>query len=396
MAPNSLVYLFIPELLAVLLMFVPRTKSWAQAILKGVAVVVLLFMPLSEHVYSFVFRGVWFGMPVLYVLGAVFIGLAENLKKKRENNPVSAVQGAGKTNAAQWWVISLTFAFTAGGILYHLLMRDGFGHTALMFLGIPAVLAIVLALTPKAKSATGGILKGITLALLIIAPLLGEGYLCILMASPLFYVCGIVVGVVVDERRSKRGIRLSCVALVLLPMSLEGVVPALSFNRTQTVEVSRVVNAPADAVEHRLALSPDITVPLPAPLRIGFPRPLAAWGEGLEIGALRTIHFSGAEGDPEGDLTMRATAREPGMVRFQAVSDKSKLTQWIAWDSSEVRWKQIDATHTEVTWRVQFERQLDPAWYFTPLERGAIHEAAKYLIEANATPHGNALQERVH
>jgi hypothetical protein len=169
-------------------------------------------------------------------------------------------------------------------------------------------------------------------------------------------------------------------------MSLEGVVPELSFRRLQTVEVSRTVNASAEAVELQLARGTDLSRGLPAPLRIGFPRPLKAAGEGLEIGARRTIHFSGAEGDPPGDLVMRVTEHQFGFVRFETESDNSKLTQWIAWKSSEVQWKQIDASHSQVTWRVQFDRQLDPAWYFAPLERAAVHEAAAYLIDACATP----------
>jgi hypothetical protein len=371
-----------PGMTAILLMFTPKATGKSLAFLKGISVAALTFIPLWEAGL------IWFciAIPLCYAAGVVAHSLIKARAKKGQSETMDSWEKLGRINSAQWWVISLTVAFTIGGVLYHLLMKDEMGHSALMFLGIPAVLAIVLALTPKAKSVTGGILKGITLALLIIAPLLGEGYLCILMASPLFYVVGIGVGAIVDYRRRGRNATLSCLALVLLPMSLEGVIPALTFNRTQTVEVSQVVNAPADAVEHQLALSPDITTELPAPLRIGFPRPLAATGEGLEIGAMRTIHFAGAEGDPPGDLTMRVAAREPGFIRFQTVSDTSKLTQWIAWDSSEVRWQQIDATHTEVRWRVQFERQLDPAWYFTPLERGAIHEAAKYLIDANATP----------
>jgi hypothetical protein len=72
------------------------------------------------------------------------------------------------------------------------------------------------------------------------------------------------------------------------------------------------------------------------------------------------------------------------------VSDGSKLTQWVRWDRSEVKWRAVDARHTMVTWRVGFERQLDPAWYFVPWERAAVHEAARYLIEANATPAGDA------
>jgi hypothetical protein len=287
---------------------------------------------------------------------------------------------------SQWALVALIVAFSVGGVLYRLLMHMRLGHSAAMFLGIPATLAIVLALTPKAQTVTGGILKGITLALLLIAPLLGEGYVCILMASPLFYAVGIVVGLIVDWARKKRTATVSCVALVLLPMCLEGVVPRLAWNREQSIEVTRVVNGSALAVEQTLAQSPGVRTPLPPFLGIGFPRPLEAHGNGLAPGATRTIHFSGAEGDPPGDLVMQVTQSRPGYVRFQSVSDGSKLTQWLRWDSSEVQWAQLDPEHTRVTWRIDFERQLDPAWYFAFLERAAVREAAEFLIAANATP----------
>lgn len=291
-----------------------------------------------------------------------------------------------KIEPAQWSVVAIIVAFAAGSVLYKLLMHEQLGHSAAMFLGIPAVLAILLAIAPRAKTATGGILKGITLALLVVAPLLGEGYLCILVASPLFYIVGIVVGLAMDRQRRKRDATLSCVVLFLLPMCFEGVVPQLTFNRAQSVEVQTVVAASADEIEHALTRSPNVDTPLPAALRIGFPRPLAAWGEGLTVGDTRTIHFAGAEGDPPGDLVMRVTERRPGYARFETVSDQSKLTQWVRWTSSEVAWTALDEGHTTVTWRISFTRQLDPSWYFTPWERVAVKEAATYLIDANATP----------
>ena len=367
-----------PGLIAFLLTFTPKANSQAGAILKATTVTVLVFAP---------FLGVYIlALPVLYTVAVFTLKLIEDKERKPEEQPDPANTKREKLSPAQWHLIVLILAFAVGAFVYRELMHERLGHTAAMFVGIPVLMAILLALTPRAKTATGGILKGITLALLVVAPLLGEGYLCILMASPLFYLAGIAVGVVVDESRKNKNARLSCLALILLPMSLEGVVPGWSFNRAQTVEASSVVDAPASAVERRLGMSPEISKALPPALRIGFPRPLGAWGQGLEVGALRTIHFAGAEGDPPGDLTMQVTARKAGYVRFATVSDTSKLTQWIAWDSSEVQWKALDAGRTRVTWRIHFERQLDPAWYFAPLENAAVREGAKYLIEANATP----------
>jgi hypothetical protein len=291
---------------------------------------------------------------------------------------------------AQWWVVAFVVAAICGSVLYRHLMGMRYLHSAAMFIGIPAVLAVVLAMTPKAKTVTGGIVKGITLALLVIAPLLGEGYLCILMAAPLFYVVGLLVGIPVDiaKRKARGGETLSCMVILLLPFCLEGVVPQLTFSRGQTVEVTKIVDSPASRVEEALAESPRIGMRLPEFLRIGFPHPLDAKGCGLDVGAQRAILFSGAEGDPAGWLVMRVAARQPGFVRFETISDGSKLTQWILWDASEVAWAPLDGQHTRVTWRIHFDRQLDPAWYFTPLERAAVREAAGYLIDANAGPVG--------
>ena len=291
-----------------------------------------------------------------------------------------------KIEPAQWGLVAVIAAFCVGALLYKLLRHEQLGHSAAMFLGIPAVLAIMLALAPRAKTVTGGILKGITLALLIVAPLLGEGYLCILMASPLFYIVGLVVGLLVDHQRKRRDATFCCVALLLLPMCLEGVVPRLTFDRRQSVEVHKVIAASSDAVELRLAQGLDINAPLPLSLRVGFPTPLKASGRGLAIGDTRTIHFAGAEGDPPGDLLMRVAERHPGYARFETISDTSKLTQWVRWTDSEVEWKPLDDYQTIVTWRVHFERELDPAWYFAPWERATVRVAAAYLIAADATP----------
>ena len=46
---------------------------------------------------------------------------------------------------AQWGIVALVIAFSAGSVLYKLLMHARFGHSAAMFIGVPAVLAILLA-----------------------------------------------------------------------------------------------------------------------------------------------------------------------------------------------------------------------------------------------------------
>ncbi len=208
------------------------------------------------------------------------------------------------------------------------------------------------------------------------------------MASPIFYGVGILIGVLMDENRQYRQTTLSCLVLVLLPMTIEGTSPVLSFNREETVQASRIINASTEQIELAISRSPRTDLPLPLYLRMGFPRPTEAKGEGLQVGAPRSIHFAGGEGRP-GDLMLKVEEFRPGYVRFRAVSDRSKIAHWLDWKSSEVEWTHLDSDHTRVTWKLHFERRLDPAWYFRPWERYATRLAADYLIRANANPAGS-------
>jgi hypothetical protein len=285
---------------------------------------------------------------------------------------------------AQWSYVFLVLAVTVGSILYRAIRSVKMEQTSLLFVGIPAVLAILLALTPKAQTVRGGIFKGITLALLLSGPLLGEGFICILMASPIFYLVGAIVAAVVGYGRRKHA-NVTYLALILLPLSIEGSSPRLSFDRNETVSASKVVAARALEVERAISRGPRTDLRLPVYLRMGFPRATASWGEGLEVGATRTIHFAGGEGRP-GDLVVRVVEHRPGYVREVKVADRSKIAHWLDWNSAEIEWAPVDPVHTRVTWTFHFTRRLDPAWYFRPWERYAVRLAAEYLIDANATP----------
>ncbi|MCI0352183.1 MAG: hypothetical protein L0Z53_22415 [Acidobacteriales bacterium] len=288
---------------------------------------------------------------------------------------------------SQWNLIFLILGVTFASILYRILAWKQLEHTSLLFIGIPASLAVVVAFAPKAKTVTGSIVRAMTIALLISGILLGEGFICIVMAAPLFYLVGVIVGQIIEAGRRARNVTMSCLLLLpFLSMSFEGTSQKLSLPREESVTVARMVNASAEQVEQALAKSPRVGGPLPLYLRLGFPRPLEATGDGLEIGRRRLIHFSASEAGHSGDLVMQVAARQPGLVRFDALSDHTHIIHWLAWRSAEVRWSRVDDTHTRVEWRLNFRRRLDPAWYFRPWQRYAVRLAADYLITNNATP----------
>jgi hypothetical protein len=294
-----------------------------------------------------------------------------------------------KTN--RWAVPFLALAITAGCLLYRILVLKRLEQTALLFAGIPALLAVIVACTPRAKTLIGGTLKATTFFLLLSGPLLGEGFICILMAAPIFYavalgIAGTITLIQKSAKNRKHNILPCLVLIVILPMTLEGSRPALSFDREEAVTARRVVNATTDEVESALSQSPRTNLSIPFFFK-SFPRPTEAQGQGLRPGDLRRVHFAGGEGHP-GDVTLRVVESGPGHARFEAVSDKSKIAHWLTWEYADVKWQRIDASHTQVEWTLGYRRLLDPAWYFRPWERYAVRISADYLIRANATPEG--------
>lgn len=296
------------------------------------------------------------------------------------SDPVKSIPFALWSRAS---LICLVLFFAAGSIGYRLLVGVQLEQTAALFIGLPTLLAIIVILCPPAKTATGGILRATTIALLMSGPLLGEGFICILMASPLFYGVGIIVGLVEDysrRRASERNKLRVVVWLPLLIMSFEGVSEKLSFPRNETVSVTRIVDGTVAECEAHLAQTPQFPEELPFYLKLGFPKPKETSGKGLEPGSTRAIYFAGGEGKP-GTLTMKVSERRPGFVRFEAVSDTSHIAHWLDWRDAAVTMKPTGNDRTEVTWSLRYVRRLDPAWYFKPWQRYGAKLAAEYLID---------------
>jgi len=280
-----------------------------------------------------------------------------------------------------------------GTLGYRAVMEAGLEQTAALFVGLPAILAIAVAMTPPTKTVTGLILKVLTLGLLLGGIVLGEALVCLVVAAPLVYLVGLAVGVPIDVHRRRRtrgqssGGSLMVVGLVLLS-SFEGVVPGTAVDNAAAVTVVRQIDASPSAVAAALAATPRFDNPLPLPLRVGFPRPVAAAGSGLDIGDRRSVTFlgDGHHGTTHvGDLVMEVAASEPGRVVFHAVDDDSRVAQWLQWQRAEVTWSP-SGSGTRVAWTLHYERELSPAWYFTPVQRAAATLAAGYLIDIAATP----------
>lgn len=293
-----------------------------------------------------------------------------------------AVYSDRAERAARLTVIAIVVTLVVVSVAYRVLVVKHLEHTSLVFIGLPALAAITL-LHTQPQTAIGVVNKVIAILLCLSGILFGEGLICILMAAPIFFLVGTVIGLVIN--RMSGGKWRGVVSLVIVPLSLEGVIPSFAFDREERVTVTRTVEATPDRVRFALGSTPRFDRDLPQFFRLGFPTPMHSSGDGLRIGDERRVMFAHGQ-HHSGALVMRVTRVDSASVAFTLASDSSYITHWLSWEDATVRWVPVDAGRTRVTWTLRYRRRLDPAWYFAPLERYGARLAAEYLIETLATP----------
>lgn len=271
---------------------------------------------------------------------------------------------------------------------FRVLIGMGLQHTSLVFVGLPAIIAWLIASAEPPSTASGSVMRTTTLALLIAWIFLGEAFICVLMAAPIFYLVGWFVAWA--KGGQDRGRRSGMLAIALVPLALEGTTPALSTSRDREVVVESVVAADIAHVRARLAETPRLDRALPLFFRLGFPTPQHPQGNGLRVGDRRSIHFAHG-GHHSGTLSLRIDESTPTLIRFSPERDDSYLTHWLSWRESVVELEERAPGQTRVRWTLRYTRRLDPSWYFDPLERYGVTLAGRYLLETIVeSPEGRA------
>ena len=189
----------------------------------------------------------------------VAVGL-DRLRLGRPNNDVDAAADSSRVVVA-----AAIGAIAIASVAYHLIVLHNLQQTAALFIGIPALIAIVVVLFVSTRSASDVALKAVGVGLLVSMLLMWEGVLCVLMAAPLFLLVALVIGwtVYFARDRQQKPTALSIIILIVAPMSLEGVTPATTINRAQVASETKIVAASPDAIGCALFGSPRFDRALP-------------------------------------------------------------------------------------------------------------------------------------
>jgi hypothetical protein len=254
--------------------------------------------------------------------------------------------------------------------------------SAMVFVGLPALLALVIVLSPPAKNIHGKTFKAVSLSLLLCGAMVREGIICILMAAPLVYFVAHVVAAMMDKPPAKRTY---AVVPIALAVGLEGFIPGLRVVPDQTVTVTRTVALAPEVVAQRIATGPDFANASHPLVLAMSPLPGHVTGRGIEVGDGWDFAFHGDNHGPGGELLVRVAGIQRGQtggrVDFAVVSDTSVVHRWLTWTGAELAWSGAPG-RTAVTLTLHFTRALDPSWYFGPIEQFMVGSAGDVILDS--------------
>jgi len=267
-------------------------------------------------------------------------------------------------------VLMVGSAATAIG--YRLLVIGHLEQTSALFVGLPLLLGLLTAHLTRARSPYGRALRADVLFLAVVAPLLGEGSVCLLMAAPIWI--GVTIfGVAIYDAVKKRavlGVALLPLASGLAEHRAAGTHPVPVDVTTRTTVVGTAA-AWADVVNKAVTPAANHS----RFLALGFPLPLAYRSNGDD----GTIAFSRSEGVVGSWQVHRETIADG--VRFTMIRDTTKIAHWMSVRSSEIR-VECSGSEVVIVQTTRFVPLLSPGWYFDPPERFAIREAHRLAIES--------------
>lgn len=292
---------------------------------------------------------------------------------EKTGNLASAV-GVGTTTAA-------TF-----GLAGFFLINDESGAMgSVLFLLLPIFTGMATALMVRGrKVALASLLVGAIICSSILLITKMEGWVCLLMSTPLIAI-GLAIGAVggtliraaID--RSKKQSGTSLMVLVALPFLLIGAnsaeEPLRRTPRVETFANTLVVDSSRELAWNQLKTFDQIRGSKGLLMTIGLPVPVSCTMSGEGVGATRTCYFE------QGHIQERVIEwNPPSSMKLVVTEFDVPGRPWLSFQDASYDLTEEDG-RTVITRKTTVVSRLSPAWYWRRMEKIGVETEHEYLFE---------------
>jgi len=274
------------------------------------------------------------------------------------------------------------------------LIRYDLDHTALLYLAVPYGVAVLITLLRPYQEHDKWweryISHSVTALVVFLASsvVLFEGFICVLFFMPIYFF-GVTlafiaswIAVARSERRSKT--YATAIPLLIAFLSVEGTSEVTTFDRHNKATATAMTTIPRQQLLQNLATPFDL--PSSDDWMLGlFPMPHTIEAGSLEVGDIHRVHTRYhrwfVTNTHEGVIELRIDSVTPERVAISFVRDTSFFSSYVRLIGSEIQLATDENGLTHVSLAVSYERRLDPAWYFQPVQQYAMETMAAHLIE---------------
>ena len=295
-----------------------------------------------------------------------------------------------KLGAKRSWLLCY-LALIGIFVLYnHLLISKKLYHSALLYVLIPYFISVAITLfRPKSDSGSllGRYFNHILTALSIFLStsiLIGEGFICILFFAPIYLIFVSIAYInryILNKKNNKYSIVLP--ALIIL-MSMEGVAPSLSLPRHSSVEVTQSTNLSVKEIKDNLAKEFTLDKKRHWLLSI-FPMPYQIEAGSLKVGDIHTVytryHRWFVANTHEGKAELLIEEVGANHVKTRVLSDTSYFSTYLNGTGTEIKLEPNADGGTDIKLKLNYRRNLDPAWYFHPLQKYGVEKMGELIIK---------------
>jgi hypothetical protein len=214
--------------------------------------------------------------------------------------------------------------------------------------------------------------------------LLREGFICIAFFIPIYLV---IVSVAYlgawHATKNQNKLYSFCIPLIIAVLSLEGTSSSLSFPRDTFIQTSRVAPLSVERIKHNLSQPFELNSERDWLLSI-FPMPYQTTPGLLVDNGIHVVktryHRWFFTNTHEGEAAMRIRLVDDHTIETDILHDTTYFSSYLTAKRTKITLTPISPNLTKITLRIDYQRHLDPAWYFHPLQQFGVKKMAEHLI----------------
>lgn len=296
------------------------------------------------------------------------------------------------------WPVWIRYMFLIGlfALITRTILDSGFRQSALLYILIPYLVAMAIYFfvpSPDDTTRWGNLWHQVIGALIVMlgtSAIIFEGFICVVMFLPIFILIVLIVAIIMaftppkKDRRSK--LKSSFMPLIIGIASLEGVFQTTSMEREYSVTRTMIAHVSVAQIHANLERPIHLEAKRSRFLSL-FPLPTRIDAGTFKTGDIHTAHFTYRRwglknfNSKDGETQIKLAEVSPLRVRTEIIKDTSYFATYLTIHGTEIDLQPISDSETEIKLTIRYRRDLDPAWYFGPLQRKALTESADYLIE---------------